>query len=449
MKTKHILLLALLHIAFSSIAQDKGMAFLKGTPQSNIINPAFRISEDDKFYIAFPALGSTAISLSNTGFNWNDVFYKENDSLYIDINNLDKSLQDKNYMNANVSSQIIGFGFKAGEKSYITFDINAKAKTSASYPGSITKLRYGNYDYESNTPINHQIEGLGVDAMAYVELALGYNREITEKLTVGARLKYIMGAATVRTDRSNIEVITSADGSVTINNDILIQSSAPIKTVIDENGYVDKIEFDDNLDPSDIIGKNSGFGIDLGATYELNEKFTFGAAINDLGFINWKASPMQLSSKGSFHYDGADVTDNITGNNNNDQDLWDDIGDDLENSFKVSDNAGEKFTTDLMFNANLMATYQFKEWLDFGGMLRLNNQWASDLTLSASLNPSKHLSTVISYSINKNDFAELGAGLMVRGGCFQYYLMSDNINALMFPGNAKYASMRMGINFIF
>jgi len=34
--------------------------------------------------------------------------------------------------------------------------------------------------------------------------------------------------------------------------------------------------------------KNRGVALDLGAVYQLNNRITFSAAVNDIGYINWK-----------------------------------------------------------------------------------------------------------------------------------------------------------------
>lgn len=448
-KNIYIIPLLILFLTTNIKAQDRGMAFLKGTPQSNVVNPAFRLADNDKFYIALPALGSISASAVNTGFSWNDLFYERQDSLYVDLNNLDTKLQNKNYTNVNTSIQVLGFGIKSGRKSYFTFDLNAKSKISVAFPDDITNIRYGNWDYNNNTPINQNLSGISADGIAYTELAFGYNRKITDKLTAGIRLKYIMGAVATKSDQADLYMRTSTDGDVTIHNDISILTSGPIHATFDKDGNINGINLDEDISPSDFIGKNTGMGIDVGATYQLNDKIMIAAAINDLGFINWGYKPQRFYSKGTFAYSGADITDIITGKSSDDLDLWEDIGDSLSNSFNVENIEENSFGSDLMFNANLMGTYKFREWVDFGAIITLDHNWTSSLTLSASLNPTRVFSGVVTYSLNKNDFAELGAGFMVRGGCFQYYMMSDNINAAFFPKHAKYASLRFGINFIF
>ncbi len=439
----------LICLASFARAQDRGMAFLKGVPQSHtVVNPAFQLNEDDSFYISYPVLGNFSMSVANTGFSWNDLFYEKQDSLYLDFDNLDNTLQKRNYARANMSLQILGFGFKVGEKALFTFDLNAKVKTSIGFPGDITNIRYGNWNYDANTPINQSLSGMSGDGIAYTELALGYNRKITDKLTAGVRLKYIKGALAVKTEHAHIDMTTTEDGVVTVNNDISIVSSAPIYTILDENNQVDDIEFEEELDFGSFVNKNTGFGIDLGATYQLTDKVMLAAAVNDLGFINWNANTQRFYSKGTFHYEGVDVSENIAGTAPEGQELWEDIGDDLEDSFKLDNASGESFRTGLLFNANVMGTYNLKEWVSLGGMLAFDHNWTSSLTLSASMNPGRGLSAVVTYSANKNDWAELGAGFMLRALGVQFFLMSDNLTSYLSPENAKYANLRFGMNAI-
>ena len=55
----------------------------------------------------------------------------------------------------------------------------------------------------------------------------------------------------------------------------------------------DDIDFDtDNLGPTGF-----GMAIDLGATYKLNDEWTFSASLLDLGFISWKNTTKGTMSK--------------------------------------------------------------------------------------------------------------------------------------------------------
>lgn len=452
MKKIYILLLS---IAFTGLiqAQDNALIFMKGIPQTTQVNPAFRPVNGS--YFALPALGSVKINGSNTGFSWSDLITSgagsQADSLIFNLDQLAAKLQDNNLLATEASIQMLGFGF-ATEKAYYSFDINYRLKAKISYPGSILDLRYGNWDYDNDRPINHSLSDLYVNGMNYTEIAFGYSRMITDNLSVGARVKYLFGVASVESEMMNIGIETFDNGMMRVTTDAAFRTSLPMKAEYDEDGYVTGLSYDDSIDRGDLFtNSNRGWGFDLGVMWEPINKLTVGAAINDLGYINWKTRTSRYYSQGSFEYDGYDVSDEITGDATNSDDYWDQLAEDFENSFKLNEEA-TSYKTGLMGSFNLTANYQLQKWLNVGAMSKsyfVDGQWIPETTLAAGLNPGKALSTVITYSAMKNAPANLGVGLALKGGPVQLYFVTDNINSALQPSKAKYVNVRLGLNLVF
>ena len=82
--------------------------------------------------------------------------------------------------------------------------------------------------------------------------------------------------------------------------------------------------------------------IDLGATYKLNDEWTFSASLLDLGFISWKNTTKGTMNK-DFTFDGfsdISVKDDGTDNNKKLDTQVDELVDDLADLAKF-DKAGE------------------------------------------------------------------------------------------------------------
>lgn len=82
--------------------------------------------------------------------------------------------------------------------------------------------------------------------------------------------------------------------------------------------------------------------IDLGATYKLNDEWTFSASLLDLGFISWKNTTKGTMSK-DFTFDGfseISVKDDGTNSENKLDNQVDQLVDDLADLAKF-DKAGE------------------------------------------------------------------------------------------------------------
>ncbi len=435
-------------------AQDNAMLFLRGVPQSMQLNPAFRPVKGS--YFALPALGSVQINGQNTGFSWSEIITKgqglQQDSSIINIDNLANSLQDNNLLATEASVQIIGFGFELGE-SYLSFDINHKLKAKIQYPGSIMDLRHGNWDYENDKPINHSLSDLYVNGMNYTEFAIGYNRPITDNIMIGARIKYLFGVANVESEYFDVGVQTFDDGSMQVRSNASFLTSLPMKIEYDDEGYVSSLSYDDDIDRGDLFtNENRGWGVDLGITWKPMTNLTIGAAVNDLGYINWKTRTTRFYTDGVFEFDGVDISDEISGEENDDEeDYWDQLADDFKDSFKVSEEE-ISYKTGLMGSFNLTANYQHRNWFNAGIVSKsyiVDGKWIPETTLAAALTPGNALSTVFTYSLRKNAPANFGAGLALRGGPVQLYFVTDNLGSLMTPETAKYVNARLGINLIF
>jgi len=450
MKQLYIAML-LLCVSVVANSQDNAFMFLRGVPQTTQINPAFR--PVDHAYLALPAIGGVKINGANTGFSWSDAIRSgsglQADSLVVDLDNLASKMQDNNLLAAEASLQILGFGFKAG-KTFISVDINNRMKAKVNYPKSLMDLRYGNWDYDRDVPINHSMADLFVNSINYTEIALGASYPINETIVVGARVKYLMGVAHAESERFNVGIETLADGSMRINSDASFIASFPMSVEYDEEGYVTSVGAEDDIDVKELfLSNNTGFGIDLGVTWEVIDKLTIGAAVNDIGFINWKSNTQQFYSNGTFDYNGMDVSDEITGDEG-EESYWDTLAEDFENTFKVKNNEGS-YKTGLMGTFNVTADYQAKHWLNLGAVSKsyfVDDKWIPETTFAVGMSPGKALSSVFTYSLMKNAPANFGAGLVLKAAGLQLYMATDNLNTVFKPSTAKYVNARLGINFV-
>lgn len=162
------------------------------------------------------------------------------------------------------------------------------------------------------------MKNVNIVSTNYAEIAFGHAREINERLTVGAKVKALVGLAKATMHIDELNILASQDKwTITPKNAELYMSAkgliVPTKGetgnyqeddyILDANGdrtpilkdgtdgqiSYDDIDFDtDNLGPTGF-----GMAIDLGATYKLNDEWTFSASLLDLGFISWKTPPKE------------------------------------------------------------------------------------------------------------------------------------------------------------
>lgn len=164
----------------------------------------------------------------------------------------------------------------------------------------------------------YDIRNIRAYAEAYLETGVGYSRPITDKLTVGGKVKLLWGVGSMDAtiDQMHAEMgetswkVTST-GTLQTNMKGLVPEME-----VDEQGrdYYNSFDFDS----PGLSG--FGMGVDLGATYQLTENIMLSAAVLDLGFISWSKGGSTVGKlDGTFDFNGFDLA---IGENNGDIPAW-------------------------------------------------------------------------------------------------------------------------------
>ena len=460
---KRILLIAWAIISLVGVvnAQDGNNTsyFLSNLPQRYRLNPAYQ--PEYNAFVGLPALSGISVNYLNSSFTPEDLLKKRGDSIYMDIDKFYKTLHKRNYISFNNENSILSVGFKA-KSWYATLDITQRNDFLFRYNKDIfTFLKYGNADHP-----NMDFGKLGVNANSYLELAIGLSKKVNDKLTVGGRLKYLVGIANVNMTDSDLSVTTENDGSLRLHSRQNIKVTAPVRIVNDMTGLPfapnkpidwDNFEFNtDNLGVSDILStRNPGFAIDLGGEYKFNDRINLFASLTDLGFIRWGNEEFNYNfyQNTSFKWDGADISNSVNKDDENYKsmsDAFDDLTDSLKNNFRLSSKGGA-YTTMLSPKLYLGATYQLNRTFNVGGLFRaslMNGMFIPSLTGSINGRLIKNVSASVSYSITRGSYTNIGAGLTAKLGPFQLYVETDNLLACNYT-NTQSASARFGINLLF
>ena len=261
-------------LANTTMAQsDRSLYFLPILPNARTVNPA--IFPQYNFYIGVPFLSSVKFGFENS-FNYDHVFLKKGDSLYLDRDHLLSNLKDNNFANFNLSEEILTFGVKAG-KNYFNFRVadllNANVHISKEF---LKFFLYGNGS-EEYLGKNVDLGGNSLNITYHREFSLGYTRQVTKKLNLGVNLKYLMGIANLNTEKLDFNLYTDpVDFAISGSSNIRVFASSPVPE-------------GEDFKPEHIFINtgNQGFAFDIGGQYMFNEKWTFGASLLEIGSINW------------------------------------------------------------------------------------------------------------------------------------------------------------------
>lgn len=488
-RTLHPILTAAFALAVtgSALAQtqsSRSAYFLEGSTYRHELNPAF-IGE--RGYFSFPALGNLDFGVQSTA-GIGSFLYKLPDGRLTTFMHESVSgqefvdgLPNRFKLGADVNENIFSLGFHAWG-GFNTLGISIKSDTRINMPSELFKfMKLG---MASETGSQYIVNGLNMMSTNYAEIAFGHARTINNHLTVGAKLKALVGLAkaNVRIDKLTItasqdawtitpqgaELYASAKGLIVPTkgetgnyqkDDYILDANGnrtdQLKTGTDQQIDYDGVDFDDkNIGPTGF-----GLALDLGAVYKLGD-WQFSAAVLDLGFIGWK-NTVKGTMNNDFEFSGFEniAVKDTEGNANSLENQSDALLDDLKDMAKFTKEAdGMKRTTALAATLNFGAQYTLPAYdrLNFGLLsttrLQGKHTW-TEARLSANVSPLSGFEASVNYALSNFGSA---AGLMLnfhpRG--FNFFVAADVPLGKLEPaycapiGRAA-LNVNLGINFTF
>lgn len=421
--------------AFAQYAEQQ--VLYNNLPQARYINPG--IFPEYTGYFTFPALSGYGITATNSGFAFNDLF----DSQGLNPNNLLSTLQDKNYLNVGFTNDIIGFGFRV-KKNAFSVNVSPKLDVNLGYNKALFDfLINGNGAFVGK---DLSLDGFGFDVSSYIETGIGYSRELNEKITVGGRVKFLLGIANLNGDFDGIKLTTDADDySLTASSQFSVNAYG---TFLADDSIAQSLG-----NPSPVNTSNLGLGLDLGATYKVSDKLSVFGSIVDLGYLNWAEYGESLYNDGaSFTFEGVPYEELMQDDSNSDDsDYFNNLGDSLASEFELSRDQ-ISYRTSLKTKFYVGGDYKVNKFLDGQGMLYgrfYNGNLYPMYMLAGSVHLNRWLTTKLTYAGANGTYNNLGAGIVLHLGPLQLYAMMDNLSGLAAVDYARYLSGSFGINFTF
>jgi len=471
-KTIYILILFQGIFLSDVAAQNSQTLYFMNLPQNHLLNPALRPS--NSVYIGLPVISGINLNVNNNFVNFSDVFIKgRTDSILsflhpdYNVNDFLSKIKDKNSLEPEVTVQLFGLGFSAGKDLYIFLDINERVEGNIVFPGDLFKLGLKGNEQFIGSKID--LSSLRDDVRYFREAGLGFSKNFSNILRIGVKGKLLSGIAGASIDNRSLDIAVNNDYSHTLNADLIVNISAPLKVYMDSDHNVDSIVFDDNrFDTGSGIAdfllgkKNIGLGLDIGATYDISDKLMVSAAITDIGFIKWGKDVTNLQAESQFEFSGLNMLDVFNGTKTFEE-LGQEMLDSLKNSFIVSD-SNVPFTTYLPFGVTLGGSYNLTKSFSVGLLSYsrvIGKQIRESLTLSANVNFGNAFSTSLSYTVANHRFDNLGAGMAFRAGIFQFYMLADRIpvmwnkiiidskSTIPLPTSWNTINLRLGMNLTF
>lgn len=258
---------------------------------------------------------------------------------------------DGSELRTGFNFNLISFTYNAGKDiGAFGFSIQDRFGFSTAIP--IGLLELGLYGNEIGKTFN--FNDLDLKASYLRTFNLSYARDITDlipqdiftRITAGINLKMVQGLAYVSVDHITASLTTNADHSMELTNDsqvnIAVSPDYGIEWDFDSTGTKTQ-----NFGPFPSPA-GSGFGFDIGFAAELDDVWSFGFALTDIGSVNWNGEIVQYSSKGSFTLSKPDSTQL----------------DSLKNSFTGEGSYGDPFKSSLPSALRIGTAFRLDRLLD-------------------------------------------------------------------------------------
>ncbi|WP_430932961.1 DUF5723 family protein [Saccharicrinis sp. 156] len=421
--------------------QNNTLFLMHELPQANIVNPAVPI--DCKLFVGFPGIGSTHVNAYSTGFALSDILVSSSgDSLRFELDDAISNMSNKEMIATETHLSLLSAGYKY-KQNYFTIGVNEKVNTYSTLNKNALRLIHG-----GNTQFEGQLTNLNgtrVNAIHYREYALGWAREISKRLSLGIRLKFLFGKANIYTKPARMSLYTDAISFETyVASSMEGNMSLPVDVTTHTDGKLDEMVERDNVKTGDYLmnRENGGYGVDLGFIYELNENTTLSGSLLDMGYINWKSDAYALESSGSMDITFEAIEDGL-GN-------LDAVTDSLLEVFNP-EVAAEAYSSPILPALYLGISRYINPWLNVGAVFHTElyrNRFHPSLTFSGNTMIAKNIYGSLSYTLQNRQFNNIGAGIGAQFGIFHIHAVSDNVPAFFNLMNAKNVNLRFGISML-
>lgn len=326
------LLLLVASMALMGYAQHlRTSYFMDGAQYRLQLNPALAPSRG---YIHLPAISNTGASLRTNSLGVDDVvdvFKNADDADYFTTDKFFNNLVDVNKAQLTAGTDLFAVGKWHG-RGFISVGFSVKVDGDLHVPRELFTFMRDMNGINTNDYSSYQctIDRQELNMNAYAEVAVGYTRLIGDRVSLGGRVKGLLGLgnanlkiyqSTIRTNLSGVdpdidwsnprgEQLDGVSGTADIDIEAdLVTSFQGLQLNTNSDGYIDELEYKTSkMGPS-----GYGAAIDLGVSCEVTPDFILSAAINDLGFISWTKGSTQVAHA---------RTDDLQFDTANPDDMW-------------------------------------------------------------------------------------------------------------------------------
>lgn len=318
--------------------------FLESMPMRHRLNPAL---VSDRGYISIPAIGNiNAATQSNVGLT--AFLYPLPDgglttfmNPIVSAETFLSRIKNRNAVQVDADVSLLSSAFYAWS-GFNTIDIAVRSSSDIDLPGSL--FRFMKLGMDAPEGSSYQMRDLMLQTDNYVEIGLGHAHPVNDRLTLGGKLKVLLGAGSARTHIDRMNVVMNQNKWEVDAQGYFDLSAAGASFETKSDGEINKLDY-----------RNPGVGgwglaIDLGMSYELVEDhLTLSAGVNDLGFLSWFKNLRGTMQNEPFIFDGfSNIVVDDPNNPGSFKEQWNRLKDDLRDLFRFYDTPAPEHLTRML-----------------------------------------------------------------------------------------------------
>jgi hypothetical protein len=451
----------------TSIAQNKQVLYgLEEVPQSLLLNPGGQVSQ--KLHIGIPFLSQFHINGGASGVTVFDIFGNSGTDINTRIRNKIFELKNTDFFTATQQLEIINFGWRAKNEIYFSGGIYQEFDFITYFPRDLAILAWeGNRDYLDYEFDFGEISTTGDLLTVY---HFGANKKISNKLTVGVRAKIYSSMLSYRsTNNSGTFVTRLGDGDVNIYEHTVQNANVKVETsgIASLEGMDGSAEVVSTVLKRAFFGGNIGLGVDIGATYEIDDHWTASASMLDIGAIFHTKDAETYQATGTYTLNGIELIFPPLSNGQAALPYYDNLEDEIEREIPI-DTLNNSYTQFRPVKMNASLKYSFGRIVGKGkecdcrnmggGLSRAQAVGAQFYSILRPKGPqmagtlfyyrrfTDFLAAKVTYTADPYSYSNVGLGLVTDLGKFNFYIAADNLLHYGNIAKAKSVSLQLGFN---
>lgn len=406
-------------------------------PQSVNYRPS--LFPEHKRFFGIPFLSNVNTQWINSSFDYTAAHTLTDTGAFLDLDVLVRDIRPENTLGAETDMELFSFGL-GRQNDFFSFNLSHRSTSIFRYTDDFINLLY-----KGNGPFigeSIDLSANSLQATQFMEIGVGYNRKLNAKWSFGVRVKRLYGMDNVSTDFSQLSVTTDPDDyTLQVNAGASVNSSSPL---LDGNS-ADVTGSFGSLTRYMFNGNNGGWAVNGGVAFMPDDRWTVTLDALDIGQITWKESPTNYRMrKGLYSFSGIGLEQLI-----NDDANSDDYLDSLGNTFNIEE-TNDRYTT--VLNAKVMLTGQYRIAEGTYGILSLRGMTVADeiipsYTLILRKDLGRRFAVAANFARQYNAVNTVGAGVYLRLGTFNFFVISDNLPGTIFPVDSRIAHLNFGLSF--